>query len=23
VEAQTRGLNPWDNRDELMEFAEL
>jgi hypothetical protein len=23
AEAQTRGLNPWDNHDELMEFVEL
>jgi hypothetical protein len=23
VEAQNRGLNPWDNRNELMEFVEL
>jgi hypothetical protein len=23
VEVQTWGLNPWDNRDELMEFDEL
>jgi hypothetical protein len=23
VEAQSRGLNPWDNHEELMEFIEL
>jgi hypothetical protein len=23
VEAQSWGLNPWDNREELMEFVEL
>jgi hypothetical protein len=23
VEAQSRGLNPWDNCEELMELAEL
>jgi hypothetical protein len=23
VEAQSWGLNPWDNREELMEFIEL
>jgi hypothetical protein len=23
AEAQARGLNPWDNRDELMELIEL
>jgi hypothetical protein len=23
AEAQARGINPWDNRDELMEFVEL
>jgi hypothetical protein len=23
AEAQTRGFNPWDNHDELMEFVEL
>jgi hypothetical protein len=23
VEAQSRGLDPWDNRDELMELVEL
>jgi hypothetical protein len=23
VEARARGLNPWDNHDELTEFIEL
>jgi hypothetical protein len=23
VEAQSRGLNPWEHREELMEFIEL
>jgi hypothetical protein len=23
VEARPRGLNPWDNHEELMEFIEL